>query len=157
MLCKYTYQLQNTQQMNRSSYTAPGTHWNALPHCFQCVPEIFTLALTLHHPTPTSLHFQPARTCILHFTCCHTAHLYPHTPAFTKCFGWLLKIATMAGEGFTHSLNGSVYSTHRPHRPSRPHRPVYEPCNSHTGRTSLILYIWPNYTPSEGPSNCPKC
>jgi len=26
----------------------------------------------------------------------------------------------------------------------------------YTGRTGRILYTWPYYTPSKGPSNCPK-
>ena len=143
-----------SQQMNGSSYTALGTHWNALPHCFQCVPEILTLALTPYHPTPTSRHFQLARTCIPHFTRCHTRiPTRPYLPrALDGCWRWQQWPA-----GDLHSLNGSVYTTHRPHRPWRLHRTVYEPCNGHIGRTGLILYIWPNYTPSKGPSNCPKC
>jgi len=30
----------------------------------------------------------------------------------------------------------------------------YKPRTGHTGR---ILYTWPYYRPSKGPSNCPKC
>jgi len=41
--------------------------------------------------------------------------------------------------------------------PMCPYKPVYEPCTGHTGHTDRILYTWPYYTPSKGPSNCPKC
>jgi len=37
------------------------------------------------------------------------------------------------------------------------HWPVYEPCTGRAGRTGRLIYTWPYYTPSKGPSNCPKC
>ena len=36
--------VRNTHVVNGCGYTLLGTHWNALCHCFQLVPGIFTLA-----------------------------------------------------------------------------------------------------------------
>jgi len=35
---------QSIHVVNAHGYTVPGTHWNALCHCFLLVPGIFTLA-----------------------------------------------------------------------------------------------------------------
>jgi len=41
---RYRDCVRNIHVVNGRGYMLPGTHWNALRHCFQLVPGIFTLA-----------------------------------------------------------------------------------------------------------------
>ena len=43
---RYPDCVRNIHVVNGCGYTLLGTHWNALRHCFQLVPGIFTLALS---------------------------------------------------------------------------------------------------------------
>jgi len=60
---EYSDQLKNTQKLNGRGHTVPGTYWNALHHCFQRVPKIFTLAVLRQFGTGDEVSWVPTVSC----------------------------------------------------------------------------------------------